>query len=146
MKRELSILRNKQKKVVRHKGIEQLESKRFKLNLAAAENQAFVLKNKKEYNIGCKLIKNILEYKSKNRLIYLTGMQAEQILKKYPEINTPIGVKSLLVASLNPKLTTSKINSLVSEIFSKEMPLKDRKQIIYTMIRSIKPENYKHLL
>ncbi len=146
MKKQINILKRKQKAVVEHEGVKKLESKRLILKKAAAENQTFVLKNKKEYNIGCKLIKNILEYKSKNRLIYLTGMQAEQILNKYPEINTPTGVKSLLVASLNPNLTTFKINSLVSEIFSKEMPLKDRKQIIYTMIRSIKPENYKHLL
>jgi hypothetical protein len=146
MKKQINILKRKQKEVVEHKGIKQLESKRLILKKATAESQTFVLRNKKEYLIGCQLIKNILKYKTENRLIYFTGKQAEQILKKYPEINTPTGVKSLLVASLNPNLTTLKINSLVLEIFSKEMPLKDRKQIIYTMIRSIKPENYKHLL
>lgn len=146
MKKQIKILKEKTKKATEHSGITKLKLTRDNVKRKLAENQTFVLRNKEEYEKGCLLIKKILEYKQKNRLIYLTGKQAEAIFKRFPELNTPNGVKSILVASLNSNLNTLKINSMVSEIFNKEIPERKRKEIIFTMIRSIKHENYKYLL
>ena len=146
MKKKIAFLKKKKKSVIEHEGIKKVKLKRITEKKELAKNQPLAQENKKEYALGCALIVDILKYKQKNPLIYFTGKQADAILKKYPKINTPEGVKSILVASVNPNLTTSKVNSMVSRMFSSNFPENERKKIIVSMIRNIKAENYNYLL
>jgi len=139
-------LRKRKKAVEEHPGVEKIKSDRAKLRRLIIAKQPLAKENKQEYKVGCEWIKRILKYKQENKRSYFTGNQAAEIFKKYPELNTPNSIKSILIASVNPDLTITKVNSLVSEIFSKSMPEKERKSIILTMVRNIKAENYDYLL
>lgn len=139
-------LRKKVDAAQNHPAALKIKADRNKLKRNVASQQPIARENKLEYKEGCVLIKKILEYKQKNKLIYFTGKQAGEIFKKHPELNTPSGVKNILIASVNPELNITKINSIVSELFSKKLSESERKSVILTMIRSIKIENYDYLL
>ncbi|MDD4050049.1 MAG: hypothetical protein PHX47_03515 [Candidatus ainarchaeum sp.] len=146
MKRKIKDLRNKKNTAENHSGVLRIKSERFKIERNLASQKPLAMEYKSEYKQGCLFIKKILDYKQKNKLIFFTGKQAGEILKKYPKLDSPEAIKSILIASSNPNLNIKKINSIVSEIYSKKISEKERKDIIFTMIRSIKIENYEYLL
>jgi hypothetical protein len=146
MKRKIIDLRSRQKSAEEHSGVLKLKKERSILKKAIASQKPLAMEYKSEYKQGCLWIKKILEYKQKNKLIYFTGKQAVEILKKYPKLDSPEVIKNILIASINPNLNITKINSMVSKIYNKNISEKERKDIIFTMIRSIKIENYDYLL
>jgi hypothetical protein len=146
LKKTLLEYRIRKKKAENHKGLTDARKKKFSLQKEFAKDQKLAKENPKEYKAGCIWIKKIIKYKKENKLIYFVGKQAEGVFKKYPELNSKEVVKSILVASINPKLDISQINKMVESLFSKSVSEKERKSIILDMIRSIKIENYEYLL
>lgn len=146
MLKKVRELRVRKKAVEEHEGVRNLKKQRLVVDRSIAEKTPIALKFKKEYREGCMWIKNILEFKSKNKLLYFTGRQAGEIFKKHPSLDSPNAVRSILIASVNPNLTIQKIDSIVTELFSNKLAQKERREVIITMIRSIKIENYEYLL
>jgi hypothetical protein len=146
LKKTIIELRNRRKKIENHKGLIDAKKRKLKLRKEVAKDQKLAKENPKEYKAGCIWIKKIIKYKKENKLIYFVGKQSDGIFKKYPELNSKEVVKSILIASVNPKLDISQINKMVESLFSKSLSQKERKSIILDMIRSIKIENYEYLL
>lgn len=144
--RKTYLLRKKKEALENHAGVKNSISERLKLARVVAANQSLAKSNPKFYKEGCLWIKNILKFKKENNLLYFVGKQAETIFIKYPKIDSPEAIKSILIASVNPNLTTKKIDSIISNLYSKNISKKARKEVIITIIRSISLENYKYLL
>ena len=146
MNKKVLAFKKRKRLIEEHSGIIKLKKDRSKLKRNFAAKTKIALENKLEYKLGCKWIKNILKYKKENELLYVTGRQASGVLKKYPELNNPKIIKSILIASINPDLTIKKINSMLIELFNKKISEKERVSVILSMIRIIDSEHYDYLM
>ncbi|GEM_PF-6730194 len=135
-------LRDKKEEIMRHPGIKKIENVRI-LNLL---KESFIARtHPEEFLRGSAFIKKILIYKLENPLLFTVGKQASLILNKLPELKKPEIIKSILIASANPKLKIEDINKLVIDMFS-EKDEKKRDKNILSFIRNINKKNYGYLL
>ena len=136
-------LRNKSNEIIHHKGIIKVEKIRIYNKL---KESPVAKEHPTEFIKGSECIKQILLYKQNNQLLYTTGKLALYVLKKFPELNTPEVVKSILIATGNPKLEINDINNMVSEMFDAAVSENARKGILFSLIRSINKNNYGYLV
>jgi len=143
MRKLVDDLRDKKDKIMHHKGIIKLEKIRIYDKL---KESGIAKEHPTEFIKGSEFIKQILIYKQNNALRYSTGKLAAYVFKKFPELNTPEVVKSILIATGNPKLGINDINKLVSDMFDPKVSESTRKGVIFSLIRSINKKNYGYLI
>jgi len=143
MRKLVKELRDKSNEIIHHKGIIKLEKIRIYNKL---KESPVAKEHPTEFIKGSECIKQILLCKQNNQLLYTTGKLAPYVLKKFPELNTPEVVRSILIATGNPKLEINDINNIVSEIFDTAVSENARKGIIFSLIRSINKKNYGYLV
>ncbi|MEI8363998.1 MAG: hypothetical protein WCF78_00895 [archaeon] len=143
MRKLVQELRDKKDKIIHHKGIIKIEKIRIYNKL---KESPIAKEHPTEFIKGSECIKQILLYKQNNQLLYTTGKLAPYVLKKFPELNTPEVVRSILIATGNPKLELNDINNIVSEMFDTTVSEDARKGILFSLIRSINKKNYGYLV
>jgi len=135
-------LRRKKEEIIDHQGIKKVKNARILNQLKELPiSKLYPI----EFNIGSDYIKKILIYKQENPLLFTVGKLAPSILKKYPMLRNPEVIKSILIASGNPKLKINDINKLVEDIFFEGDQKKIDKNILI-FIRNINKKNYGYLL
>jgi len=135
-------LRNKEEGIINHSGIKRVKSARIFNQL---KESILARTYPGEFLQGSAFIKKILIYKQENPLLFTVGKQASLILNKLPELKKPEVIKSILIASANPKLKIEDINKLVLDLFS-EKDEKKRDKNILLFIRNINKNKYGYLL